>query len=147
MYIHITQKKKREKWYFVTKIVLTYCEKKLFLTGVLTCRSWTVLVGDPLYVTIKKNESEESLARELSYKPLLPMHFHNLFMMVVWALWALFWIDVFFISSTLPHGVEVERWLCNPRVSSLNPSTGNLDNVVYLDGFTQKHNKDMWVRW
>ena len=28
--VRIVRKIKRKKWYFVTKIVLTYCEKKLF---------------------------------------------------------------------------------------------------------------------
>jgi hypothetical protein len=32
-----------------------------------------------------------------------------------------------------PYDYEVERWLCNPRVSGSNPGAGNLEKVVYLD--------------
>jgi hypothetical protein len=39
----------------------------------------------------------------------------------------------------VPHGVEVERWLCNPRVSGSNP--GNLEKVVYLDENSWTHTK------
>jgi hypothetical protein len=41
----------------------------------------------------------------------------------------------------VPHGVEVERWLCNPRVSGSNPGAGNLEKVVYLDENSWTHTK------
>ena len=39
------------------------------------------------------------------------------------------------IIGWVPHGalVEVECWLCNPRVSGSNSDAGNLEKVVYLD--------------
>jgi hypothetical protein len=39
----------------------------------------------------------------------------------------------------VPHGIEVERWLCNLRVSGSNP--GNLEKVVYLDENSWTHTK------
>jgi hypothetical protein len=44
-------------------------------------------------------------------------------------------------SWWVPHGVEVERWLCNPRVSGSNPGAGNLEKVVYLDENSWTHTK------
>ena len=44
-------------------------------------------------------------------------------------------------KSWVPHGVEVERWLCNPRVSGSNPGAGNLEKVVYLDENSWTHTK------
>ena len=42
-----------------------------------------------------------------------------------------------------PHGVEVERWLCIPRVSCSNPGTGNLEKLfiwMKIHGLAQKKN-------
>ena len=39
----------------------------------------------------------------------------------------------YIMAQWVPHGVEVERWLCIPRVSGSIPGTGNLEKVVYLD--------------
>ena len=39
------------------------------------------------------------------------------------------------------HGLEVECWLCNPRASSSNPDTGNLEKVVYPDENSWTHTK------
>ena len=44
-------------------------------------------------------------------------------------------------KTWVPHGVEVERWLCNPRVSGSNPDAGNLEKVVYLDENSWTHTK------
>ena len=44
-------------------------------------------------------------------------------------------------SSVGPHGVEVERWLCNPRVSGSIPGAGNLEKLfiwMKIHGLTQK---------
>ena len=38
-------------------------------------------------------------------------------------------------------GVEVERWLCNPRVSGSIPDANNLEKVVYLDENSWTHTK------
>ena len=37
------------------------------------------------------------------------------------------------VTKWVPHCVEVERWLCNPRVSGSKPGAGNLEKIVYLD--------------
>ena len=41
----------------------------------------------------------------------------------------------------VPHGVEIERWLCNPRVSGSIPGTDNLEKLfiwMKIHGITQK---------
>ena len=41
----------------------------------------------------------------------------------------------------VPHGVEVECWLCNPRVSGTIPGTGNLEKLciwMKIHGLTRK---------
>ena len=40
----------------------------------------------------------------------------------------------------VPHGVEIERWLCNPRVSGSIPGTDNLEKLfiwMKIHGLTQ----------
>jgi hypothetical protein len=41
----------------------------------------------------------------------------------------------------IPPGVEVEHWLCNPRVSGSIPGAGNLEKVVYLNENSWNHTK------
>ena len=41
----------------------------------------------------------------------------------------------------VPHGVEVEHWLCKPRVSGSNPGAGNLEKQfiwMKIHGLAQK---------
>jgi hypothetical protein len=45
------------------------------------------------------------------------------------------------VKKWVPLGVEVERWLCNPRVSGSNHGAGNLEKVVYLDENSWTHTK------
>ena len=43
--------------------------------------------------------------------------------------------------SGSPHGVEVERWLCNLRFSGSIPDAGNLEKLfiwMKIHGLTQK---------
>ena len=45
------------------------------------------------------------------------------------------------VVSGFPYGVEVERWLCNPRVSGSIPGAGNLEKLfiwMKIHGLTQK---------
>ena len=44
-------------------------------------------------------------------------------------------------SGSLPHGVKVERWLCNPSVSGSILGAGNLEKLLIwmkFHGLTQK---------
>ena len=44
------------------------------------------------------------------------------------------------INLVTVNGVEVERWLCNPRVSGSIPGTGNLEKLfiwMKIHGLTQ----------
>ena len=44
-------------------------------------------------------------------------------------------------TKWVPHDVEVERWLCNPRVSGSIPGAGNLKKLfiwMKIHGLTQK---------
>ena len=48
------------------------------------------------------------------------------------------------------HGVEVECWLCNPRVSGLNLDAGNLEKLfiwMKIHGLTQKQNSNRVVEF
>ena len=41
----------------------------------------------------------------------------------------------------VPYGVEVERWLCNPRFNGSIPGAGNLEKLfiwMKIHGLTQK---------
>ena len=47
----------------------------------------------------------------------------------------------FLILKWVPHGVEVERWLCNPRVSGLIPGSGTFEKLFIwrkIHGLKQK---------
>ena len=45
------------------------------------------------------------------------------------------------VVSGFPYGVEVERWLCNPRVSGSIPGAGNLEKLFTLDENSWTHTK------
>ena len=48
----------------------------------------------------------------------------------------------------VPHGVEVERWLCNPRVSGSIPGAGNLEKLfIWMHGLTQKTNSNRVIEF
>ena len=38
-----------------------------------------------------------------------------------------------YFREWVPYGVEVEDWLCNPRVNGSIPGSGNLKKLLILD--------------